>query len=139
MWLIYKEEHEFAPEELKELFLSAGWSSGEYPELLVRAMRGYNYVISVRDEASGKLVALASAMDDGVMTAYVHYLLVLPAYRAHGIGARLVEEVKAHYKDYLKIVLVDSSTRYPGRESFYAQFGFKDAEGITMYFTDMAD
>ncbi|MBQ6350330.1 MAG: GNAT family N-acetyltransferase [Methanobrevibacter sp.] len=45
-------------------------------------------------------------MDDRIMTAYVHYLLVRPNYQDHGIGKHLVDKIKDIYKDYLRIVAV---------------------------------
>jgi len=38
MVITYKEIKEFEKEELKELFLSVGWSSGAYPDKLKIAM-----------------------------------------------------------------------------------------------------
>jgi uncharacterized membrane protein len=42
-------------------------------------------------------------MDDGVMNAYVHYLLVRPEYQGIKIGRELVGRVKEKYKDFLRI------------------------------------
>ena len=91
MGLIYIEEKDFKEEELEELFLSAGWASGKYPQKLAAALRGYGYVLAARD--NGRLAGLAGAMDDGVMTAYVHYLLVLPEYRGRGYGKLLLKRL----------------------------------------------
>ena len=133
MGLIYREEKNFTPEELEKLILSVEWSSGKFPQKLVAAMRGYDFVYSARDE--GRLAGLACAMDDGVMTAYVHYLLVLPEYQGRGIGRRLADAVREHYADYLKIVLVAS----PEKESFYSKLGYKVAGGTPMSLTEMED
>ena len=63
-------------------------------------------------------------MDDGVMTAYIHFLLVNPAYQKRGIGKQLVERMKAKYIDYLRIVLV----AYNAELRFYESCGFKRSE-----------
>ena len=76
MEIEYSEQHEFEAQELERLFLSVGWSSGHYPDKLVVAMRNYKAVYSAWD--GDKLVGLIVAMDDGIMNAYVHYLLVDP-------------------------------------------------------------
>lgn len=131
MEITYSQDREFTKAELEELFLSAGWDSGRYPERLKRAMRGYSLVISAR--GGGKLTGLICAMDDGEMTAYVHYLLVAPEWRGRGIGGRLTELAKEHYKDYLKIALIASD----GSEEFYRRLGFERADGTPMYFTEM--
>ena len=44
MEITYGESKNYNGDELKELFSSVGWSSAEYPEELVRAMRGYDAV-----------------------------------------------------------------------------------------------
>lgn len=85
----YKSIHEINRDELQRLFLSVEWSSGHYPDKLVIAMRNYNTVYTAWD--GDRLVGLVSVMDDGVMTAYIHYLLVDPEYQNLGIGRQLVE------------------------------------------------
>ena len=80
------------------------WSSGEYPEKLVIAMKNFDTVYSAWDGED--LVGMICVMDDGIMNAYVHYLLVKPDYQLKGIGRELVERVKSHYKDYLRIVVI---------------------------------
>ena len=55
------------------------WSSGEYPEKLVIAMKNFDTVYSAWDD--DELVGMICVMDDGIMNAYVHYLLVKPDYQ----------------------------------------------------------
>lgn len=61
------------------------------------------------------------AMDDGIMTAYVHYLLVRPDYQGKGVGKALVEKIKEQYKSYLRIVIV----AYNDKIAFYEDCGFE--------------
>ena len=88
----YKDIHEFEIADLKDLFLSVEWSSGHFPEKLQIAMRSFKTVYSAWD--GNKLIGMICAMDDGIMNAYVHYLLVNPNYQGVKIGRRLVELVK---------------------------------------------
>ena len=81
--IIYKEIHEFELEDLEDLFLSVEWSSGHFPEKLQIAMRNFETVISAWD--GDKLVGMICEMDDGIMTAYIHYLLVRQDYQNQGI------------------------------------------------------
>lgn len=122
MNIIYKDIHSFKKEDLQRLFLSVEWSSGHYPEKLVIAMRNFETVYTAWD--GEKLVGLICAMDDGIMTAYVHYLLVDPEYHRMGIGRTLVEMIKDKYKDYLRTVLV----AYDDELHFYQNCGFTAAE-----------
>ena len=102
--------------------------------MLLKAMKRYETVFSAWD--GERLVGMLCAMDDGVMTAYVHYLLVDPDYQNCGIGRRLVEMTKEKYRDYLKIVLI----AYDSGLGFYESCGFRQAsDSVAMYFTDMPD
>jgi len=126
--LTYKDTHELTPSDLRNLFLSVDWSSGHYPEKLAQAMLNFGTVYSVWDE--DKLVGLLCALDDGIMTAYVHYLLVDPAYQRQGVGSALVGMMKERYKDYLRIVVV----AYDAAAGFYEACGFKKAEDASAMF-----
>ncbi len=132
MEIIYKETHEFNQTELQNLFLSVNWSSGHFPEKLVIAMQNFKTVYTAWD--GEQLIGLVSAMDDGIMTAYVHYLLVNPKYQNLGIGKHLVEKIKDKYKDYLRIVVV----AYNAELGFYKSCGFKTAEDASaMFITEL--
>lgn len=128
MEITYKDIHEFKKEDLEELFLSVEWSSGHFPDKLVIAMRNFNTVYSAWDE--DKLVGMACAMDDGIMTAYIHYMLVRPEYHHQGIGRTLLEMMKEHYKSYLRIALIAYHTGL----GFYESYGFKRAEDASPMF-----
>ncbi len=114
--------------ELEDLFLSVEWSSGHFPDKLAIAMKNFESVYTAWD--GDKLVGLICAMDDGIMTAYVHYLLVRPEYQGRNIGEKLVEKIKGKYKDYLRIVLV----AYDEECGFYEHCGFKKGEGASPMF-----
>lgn len=118
MEITYRDTHIFAPKALQELFLSLDWASGHYPHRLVQAMQGYSTVFSAWD--GDRLVGLVCVMDDGVMTAYVHYLLVHPDYQGCRIGSTLLKQVQEKYKKYLSIVLES----YKQAVGFYQACGF---------------
>ncbi|MDR1464891.1 MAG: GNAT family N-acetyltransferase [Oscillospiraceae bacterium] len=128
MSINYKETKKFIAADLQELFLSVEWSSGHFPEKLVAAMKTFATVYSAWD--GDKLIGLICAMDDGVMTAYVHYLLVNPAYQHQGVGKRLVARMKEKYKDYLRIAVV----AYNAELRFYETCGFKKADDASPMF-----
>ena len=132
MAIEYRDTHEFGREALQRLFLSVEWSSGHFPDRLVAAMRHYEAVYSAWDGET--LVGLICAMDDGNMTAYVHYLLVDPEHQGKGIGRTLVEKVKQKYSDYLRIVVV----AYDAERAFYENCGFKrGADASPMFITSL--
>lgn len=118
MNITYQSTKDFYSDELRDLFLSVEWSSGHYPEKLVIAMKNSGSVFTAWD--GGKLIGLINALDDGIMTAYVHYLLINPAYQGNGIGKKLVRLLSKEYNDYLRIVLV----AYDKEIAFYQKCGF---------------
>lgn len=91
MGIIYKDIHDFYRSELQDLFLSVNWSSGHFPDKLVIAMQNFETVYSAWD--TDKLIGMICAMDDGIMTAYIHYLLVDPKYHGLGIGIMLLKSI----------------------------------------------
>lgn len=132
MEIVYKDIHDFSKKQLQELFLSVKWSSGHYPDKLVIAMQNFKTVYTAWD--GDKLVGLICAMDDGVMTAYIHYLLVNPAYHHQGIGKKLVNMIKAKYKDYLRIIII----AYNKEVVFYESCGFeKSGVSSPMFITEL--
>lgn len=132
MEIHYAEEHGFTREELERLFLSVGWSSGHFPEKLVLSMQNFSTVVSAR--ADGRLVGLICAMDDGIMNAYVHYLLVDPAFQGEAIGRTLVAHVKEKYRDYLRIAVI----AYDDELHFYENCGFvKSKNASPMFITSL--
>lgn len=118
----FRDIHGFSAEELERLFLSVEWSSGHYPDKLKTAMENFSTVYSAWD--GDKLVGLICAMDDGVMTAYVHYLLVDPDYHGQTIGRTLVGMVKEKYADYLRLIVI----AYNNEMKFYENCGFEKSE-----------
>ena len=128
----YKDTHNFDCEELERLFLSVDWSSGHFPDKLVVAMKNFNTVYSAWDE--NKLVGMICVMDDGIMNAYVHYLLVDPDYHGKTIGRTLVNMVKEKYKEYMRIVVV----AYNDELHFYEMCGFeKSNDSSPMFITSL--
>ena len=123
MDISYKDIHEFKKEDLEELFLSVEWSSGHFPDKLVIAMKN-----------GAKLVGMVCAMDDGIMNAYIHYLLVRPDYHQQGIGHKLVEMMKEHYADYLRVAVI----AYNAELEFYQSCGFnKSLDASPMFITSL--
>ena len=95
---------------------------------MVVAMRNFSTVFSAWHD--DELVGLVCAMDDGIMNAYIHYVLVKPKYQLKGVGKELLERIKSHYKDYLKIVVVTEDSI----SKFYECSGFEKQDGKCVLF-----
>ncbi len=124
----YTSEKSFSAEQVEKLFLSVGWVSGQYPQRLHRALMGSSFVLTAWD--GERLVGLVRALDDGELTAYVHYVLVDPAYHGRGIASRMIEQVKERYRDFLYIEVMPEESK---NKAFYQRFGFRVMEdGVAM-------
>lgn len=128
MAITYSTKKDFNSQELEGLFLSVEWSSGHFPDKLVVAMRNFSTVFSAWD--GDKLAGMICAMDDGIMNAYVHYLLVNPAYHGRKIGRTLVEKMKERYADFSRIAVI----AYNNELSFYENCGFSKADDASPMF-----
>lgn len=130
----YSDKKQFPAEQLEKLFLSIGWESGREPEKLAKALENYGTVYTAWE--GSELVGLIAAMDDGYLTAYVHYLLVRADYQNDGIGGELLERLKVRYAAYHKVVLVGE---HPAMR-FYERHGFTEVtEASPMYFFPQRD
>lgn len=126
MSIEYKTTKIFNEEKLKRLFLSVGWESGNYPEKLVRAMRNSTHVISAWD--GNKLVGLVRALDDGETVAFLHYLLVDPAYQGQHIGDGLMKRMMSHFENLLYVKVMPSD---PETIKFYEKYGFRQYDNYS--------
>lgn len=124
----YKDIHDFDEKQLERLFLSVEWSSGHFPPKLVVAMKNFKTVFSAWD--NDKLIGMICAMDDGIMNAYIHYLLVDPEYHGKTIGRTLVAMMKDYYKNYMRIAII----AYNDEIHFYEDCGFNKANDASPMF-----
>lgn len=120
MNITYREDRKFDKSELEKLFLSVDWVSGKYPDKLLKALQNCETVFSAYDD--GKLIGLISAVDDGELMAYIHYLLVLPEYQSRGVGKSLLKKMTDRYKEYLHVFLIAENKELV---SYYESQDFK--------------
>ena len=130
----YRDGKQLPPEALEKLFLSIGWESGKEPVLLSKALQNYGAVLTAWE--GEELIGLIAAMDDGFLTAYVHYLLVRADRQSAGIGGagiggELLERLKARYASFHKIAIIGE---HPAKV-FYERHGFAEEPNASpMYF-----
>lgn len=126
--ITYTDQKRFSQDDVERLFLSVGWVSGRYPQRLHKALMGSSCVLTAWDDE--RLVGLVRVLDDGELTAYMHYVLVDPAYHGQGIASRLVEMAKKRYRDYLYLEVMPEESK---NASFYQRLGFNVMEdGVAM-------
>ena len=78
------------------------------------------------DTDANKVVGFINAISDGVLSAYIPLLEVLPEYQNMGIGSGLVESMLDSLKDFYMVdILCDEHL-----QKYYAKFGMRSTTGV---------
>ena len=113
------------PEQLAGGFFEE-WPNPPSPETHLRILQGSSHVVLAIDERSADGVGFVTAISDGVLSAYIPLLEVLPDYRHQGIGQELMRRMLATLRDlYMVDLLCD-----PELQPFYQQLGMSPATGM---------
>jgi ribosomal protein S18 acetylase RimI-like enzyme len=98
-----------------------GWPSPPDPETHLKLLRESTRIVLAVDEKSGNVVGFITAISDGVLSAYIPLLEVLPDYQGQGIGQQLTRRMLDKLgKLYMIDVVCDKEL-----QTFYARFGMK--------------
>ncbi len=100
-----------------------GWPNPPSTEVLLKLLESsYRVVVAVEDH---KLVGFITAISDGVLSAYIPFLEVLPNYQSKGIGKVLVSKMKEQLSHlYMVDLLCDQAL-----VSYYEKLGMMSASG----------
>ena len=101
------------------------WLNPPSPLAHLRILQGSYLVWLAIDTKANNVVGFINAISDGVLSAYIPLLEVLPDYQNKGIGSELVFRMLDSLKHlYMVDVLCD-----PHLQKYYAKFGMHDATG----------
>jgi ribosomal protein S18 acetylase RimI-like enzyme len=114
------------PAQLDGFFV--GWPNPPAPETHLRLLAGSQHILLARDEASGQIVGFITAISDGVLTAFIPLLEVLPAHQGRGIGQELVRRMLDRLRHLYAIDLLCDADLQP----FYARLGMLPASGMLL-------
>lgn len=97
-----------------------GWPTPPTPAQHLAMLRGAEVAVLAIDDTSGRVVGFVTAIGDGVLTAAIPLLEVLPAWQGRGIGSQLVRRaVDALGPRYMIDLVCDD-----GLVPFYERLGF---------------
>jgi GNAT superfamily N-acetyltransferase len=96
-----------------------GWATTPTPDLHLAHLRGSEAAICAIDDETSAVVGFVTAVGDGVLTAFVPLLEVLPAYRGRGIATDLVKRVLTRLEGRYSVDL----TCDPDLVPFYERLG----------------
>lgn len=103
-----------------------GWPSPPTPGAHLRLLRGSGLVELAIHEDTGQVVGFATAITDGVLSAYIPLLEVLPAYQGKGIGSELVRRLLSRLDHLYTVDLLCDADLQP----FYEQQGMRPTVGM---------
>ena len=75
-----------------------------------------------------KLIGLVRALDDRETVAFLHYLLVDPAYQGHHIGDELMKRIMSCFENFLYVKIMPSD---PKMIAFYERYGFQQYDNYS--------
>jgi len=103
------------PEQLEGFFVD--WPKPPSAERHLEILRGSSHVVLAKEGA--RVVGFVTAISDGVLSAYIPLLEVLPDYQGRGIGTELVRLLLARLGDLYMIDLSCDEDVVP----FYERLG----------------
>lgn len=106
----------------------AGWPNPPSPETHLAILRRSNAVVLAIDEEAGRVIGFINALSDGVLSAFIPLLEVLPAYQGCGIGSELVQRMLAQLGDLYGVDVICDA----GVQPFYARLGMQPAQGMIL-------
>ena len=112
------------PKNLQGFFV--GWMKRPSPETHYRILRESDHIVLAVDDETDNVVGFVTAHSDGVLSAYIPLLEVLPEYQGQGIGQQLMRRML----DKLKHLYMVDLTCDPDRQSFYLRVGMRRSTGM---------
>ncbi|MDL1901042.1 GNAT family N-acetyltransferase [Anaerolineae bacterium CFX9] len=103
-----------------------GWLNPPSPEKHLQLLRAASYVMLAKD--GERVVGFANAISDGVLSAYIPLVEILPEYQGQGIGTELVRQLFEKLRHLYMVDIVCDATVAP----FYERFGMYTAYGMMM-------
>lgn len=112
------------PRHLHGFFV--GWPQPPSPETHLRILQNSRYVVLAIDDSTDDVVGFITAVSDGVLSAYIPLLEVLPEFQGRGIGRELVRRML----DQLKNLYMIDLTCDQNLQKFYSQFSMQPYTGM---------
>ena len=115
-----------APDHLQGGFF-VGWPHPPSPATHYKILANSAAVVLARLD-DGTVVGFITAISDGISSAYIPHLEVLPAYQGQGIGTALLRQMLEKLKHLYMVDLVCD----PGLQPFYERLGMRAVVGMVV-------
>ena len=109
------------PQQLEGFFI--GWPDPPSMDTHLRILEGSAHIVLALE--GDRVIGFVTSISDGVLSAYVSLLEVLPEHQGRGVGRELLERMKVVLEGlYMIDVLCDDDVL-----AFYEKLGFQAARG----------
>jgi len=123
--LRYQNNLEDISSEMLEGFF-VDWPNPPSPPTHLKLLENSSKVVIALDEQTNQIVGFITAISDGVLSAYIPFLEVLPAYKNKGIGSELIKRMLIELHDIYMIDLCCDDDLDP----LYEKFGMMKSNGM---------
>ncbi len=103
-----------------------GWPNPPSNETFLKILKNSSHIEIAVDKNTGNVVGFINAISDGVLSAYIPLLEVLPKYQNNGIATKIIERLFNRLTDFYMIDLTCDVDMNP----FYEKFGLKKMNGM---------
>jgi ribosomal protein S18 acetylase RimI-like enzyme len=105
-----------------------GWLNPPSPETHLQILRRSDAIVLAIDDDEERVVGFITAISDGILSAYIPLLEVLPEYRGRGIGTELVRRMLRKLEGLYMVDLCTKEDLAP----FYERLGFRAMVGMAI-------
>lgn len=123
--MIYKNSLEGISSNMLNGFF-VGWPSPPNPQTHLRLLENSSKFILAIDENTNEVIGFITAISDGVLSAYIPLLEILPQYKNKGIGKELVRRMLKELDHLYMIDLCCDDDLVP----YYEKFGMTKTNGM---------
>lgn len=123
--MLYKSTLEGISEKmLNGLFV--GWPNPPAPNTHLKLLENSSHIVLAIDENTEQVVGFITAISDGVLSAYIPLLEVLPDYQKRGIGKQLISQMLKQLEDIYMVDLMCDKDLQP----YYEKLGMIKSTGM---------
>ncbi|MCM3236577.1 GNAT family N-acetyltransferase [Heyndrickxia oleronia] len=123
--MIYKNSLDEVSSDMLDGFF-VDWLNPPNPQTHLKLLKNSSKVVIAIDNNTNQVVGFITTISDGVLSAYIPLLEVLPEYNNKGIGKELVKRILKELDDIYMVDLCCDDDLVP----YYEKFGMRKSNGM---------